>query len=724
MNAVAHMPTVFGGYARRMLDANAGRMDRAFGRGLRPPPRVTVSEWAANDRYFSDDSAYPGLYDPSRTPYITEIMDRASPHDPTPEIPVMKCAQSAGSVAGENFIGCVACVAPGPLMYVGPTITAAKDWLAEKFWPMVEASPKLNPDRGGAIMPRRSRDGNGTTALRVRFRLGGWMLIAGANSAATLRQHSIRYVVEDDLDQFPDDLDNQGSPESMVDARQTVFVRLGISKRLKISTPTNKGASKIGRAYAASDMRRYYLKCRHCGSRFDPIFEDLQWPKGRPELVELVAPCCQVRIQHWEKALMSFEDGWCPTAETVDADGVVDSEKPPRVMTEDEFQTWRHRDMKGLQPGYHITGLITALMTWATLCTSFVKAQGDVNALRGWTNLKLGDEFVLKGDAPPAESLRVLREQDWGRDQLPWGPVVFTLGCDVQGDGIYFEALGWGYGLENWGLDHGFLVGKTDVPGEGAWARLEDYAKRTFVLPGGKAYGFDQICVDAGYHTDAAKAFCRRSPKRLPVFGRDGWSQPILGRGQSIHFTPGEQRGKRRKKKAGEEAHLVGTYGAKYSWFGFLRTSIAQAQAALKGEVVEPMRGRVHFGRDADDAYFDMLTSESCVVEIKAGQPLRVWKPQAGRENHWLDCRIYNRAAAEALTLDNRSQADWQALMARRYAAADPVQGDLIALAIRPDFSAPAPAAVNASADAPTASADTPPPVGDAHWIDDQEGWL
>lgn len=709
----------FTGYARDVLHANAVRIERAAARGLRPPARIGVADWAAAHRHFAEDSAYPGKYLASRAPYLVEIHDRLSPFDPCSDVALMKCAQSGGSVAAENWIGYVSDVAPGPLMYVQATITAAKDWLAEKFWPMVEATPRLNPDRrDGSIMPKRSRDGNGTTALRVRFRRGGWMLIAGANSAATLRQHSIRYAIEDDVDQFPDDLDNQGSPESMVDARLTVFTRLGIAKRLKISTPTNKGASKIGRAYAASDMRRYYLKCGHCGSRFDPVFSDLQWPSGRPDLVELVTPCCGVHVAHWEKAVMSREDGWLATAE-------VNGEKPPRVLTEDEFQRLRRRDVQGRQPGFHITGIITAFLTWADLCSRFVAAQGDVNKLRTWTNLQAGEEFVLKGDAPPAESLDVLREQDWGRGQVPFGPVVFTLGCDVQGDGIYFEAIGWGFGLENWGLDHGFLPGPTDKPGEGAWARLEDLAKTTFVLPGGKAFGFDQICVDAGYNTEAAKAFCKRSAKRLPIFGRDGWTLPILGRGLAIHFVPGQKFTGKRKKKAGEEAHLVGTYGAKYSWFGFLRASIAYNTALLKGQTPDPIRGRVHFGRDATADYFDMLTSESCVTEIKAGQPRRVWKVESGRQNHWLDCRIYNRAAAEALTLDSRSEADWLALQATRYAAADPAQGDLIALANRPmsdpQASAPSPAGPGAGGDA--AGVTPRAPAADS-WINDREEWL
>ena len=724
-------PVRFEGYPADILAANAVRADRALAQGLRPPPRISVSDWSERHRCFADDAPHPGPFRNEKAPYLVEPMDRLSPHDPCSEVPIIKCGQSGGSVTGENWIGYVADIAPGPMMYVGPTITAAKDWLAEKFWPMVEASPKLNPNRrDGVVQPKRSRDGNGTTALRVRFRKGGWMLIAGANSAATLRQHSIRYAIEDDLDQFPDDLDNQGSPETMVDTRLTVFTRQGTAKRLKISTPTNKGSSKIGRAYAASDMRRYYLKCRHCGDRFDPIFSDLRWPEDQPERAELIAPCCGTAIAHWEKEEMSLADGWLPTAE-------IDGEKPARVLGEEEFQAWRGRDVRGRNPGYHITGIISAFLTWADLCTKFIAAQGDVNKLRGWTNLQLGEEFVLKGDAPPAETLEILKEQDWGRGQLPWGPLIFTLGCDVQGDGIYVEALGWAYGLENWSLDHRFLPGKTDVAGEGAWSLLESYAAQSFTLPGGKSFGFDMICVDAGYNTDAAKAFARKSAKRLPVFGRPGWTLPILGRGQAIHFQPGHgPRGKRRKV-AGEEAHLVGTYGAKLSWFGFLKASIQQAEAEARGERPDTIKGRVHFSRDATADYFDMLTSESVVVKMKSGQPTRVWEVETGRENHWLDCRVYNRAAAEALALDLQSEADWRKVAEFRNAAADPVQGDLIALANRPVPVAPSPSDGGATPEgaAPArpqrvdppprgASVDSQPDAPAERWIDDTDGWF
>jgi phage terminase large subunit GpA-like protein len=55
---------------------------RAWSRGIRPDPGLTVSEWADRHRWLSSRaSAEPGRYRTARTPYMREIMDRLSPSD-------------------------------------------------------------------------------------------------------------------------------------------------------------------------------------------------------------------------------------------------------------------------------------------------------------------------------------------------------------------------------------------------------------------------------------------------------------------------------------------------------------------------------------------------------------------------------------------------------------------------------------------------------------------
>ena len=197
----------FGDAAAAALRTNANGLDKSIASGLRPPPDMWLSEWTTKFRRFADDDPIPGPWRHSTAPELVEIMDSMSPQDPCEEAAIIKCAQSGGSASAENWIGFISDLAPGPMLFVQATLKAALDWAAEKFWPMVENTPRLNPERGGTIRAQGTPDGNGSTKSKIRFsRSKGFVLLAGANSAASLRQRTVRYAVEDDLDQYPYDL--------------------------------------------------------------------------------------------------------------------------------------------------------------------------------------------------------------------------------------------------------------------------------------------------------------------------------------------------------------------------------------------------------------------------------------------------------------------------------------------------------------------------------------
>jgi phage terminase large subunit GpA-like protein len=65
----------------------AGNLLRAWSRGIRPDPDLTVSQWADRHRRLgSRASAEPGKYRSGRTPYMREIMDALSPGHPVQRI--------------------------------------------------------------------------------------------------------------------------------------------------------------------------------------------------------------------------------------------------------------------------------------------------------------------------------------------------------------------------------------------------------------------------------------------------------------------------------------------------------------------------------------------------------------------------------------------------------------------------------------------------------------
>lgn len=168
-------------------------------------------------------------------------------------------------------------------------------------------------------------------------------------------------------------------------------------------------------------------------------------------------------------------------------------------------------------------------------------------------------------------------------------------------------------------------------------------------------------------------------------------------------------------KRAEDKAFIVGTYGVKLGWYGFLRNSLKAAAEEAVGSITAP-RGRVHFNMDLPDEYFEQVTSETVVTETVAGQPRRIWRPLAGRPNHWLDCHVYNTAAHEKLMLDTLTDADWAALRAERYAPRDGAQPGL--------FDGPI---VRAATDQVEATADqqtSAPPATAERYIETTEGWL
>jgi len=142
----------------------------------------------------------------------------------------------------------------------------------------------------------------------------------------------------------------------------------------------------------------------------------------------------------------------------------------------------------------------------------------------------------------------------------------------------------------------------------------------------------------------------------------------------------------------------VGTFGVKLSWYGYLRSTLEHRREAAAGGVEGQPYGLTHFSRDTPAEWFEQVTAEHVVERRVNGFPRREWQPMPGRPNHWLDCRVYNYAAAEKLMLDTLGEADWARLRTERHAPKDDRQGDLLALQLA------ATSAAEQKTDAPTGS--------------------
>jgi phage terminase large subunit GpA-like protein len=236
----------------------------AWARGLAPDPAQTVAEWADRHRILSSRAASEaGPYRTSRTPYLKAIMEALPPNNPAQRVVFMKSAQVGATEAGNNWIGFCIHRAPGPILAVQPTTDLAKRLSQQRIEPLIEESPDLR----ALVLPARSRDA-GNTVLAKRFP-GGQPVLTGANSAVGLRSMPARWLFLDEVDAYPGDLEGEGDPVALAEARTDSF---GHRKKIFLaSTPTIKGLSRIEREFELTDQRRYHVPCPHCGG--------LQWLK-------------------------------------------------------------------------------------------------------------------------------------------------------------------------------------------------------------------------------------------------------------------------------------------------------------------------------------------------------------------------------------------------------------------------------------------------------------
>jgi phage terminase large subunit GpA-like protein len=591
-----------------MPDALALNLDLAresWAEGLRPEPLYTVSQWADRYRVLPQKaSAEPGPYRSARTPYLREIMDSLSVHDPTQEVVVMKGAQIGATEAANNLVGYIIHHAPAPVMMVLPTAMLAQRSSRQRIAPMIADTPAL----ATRVKPARMRD-SGNTLLAKEFP-GGILVLAGANSAVGLRSMPARYLILDELDAYPTDINEEGDPVELAIRRTATFGRK--RKLLKISTPKVAGKSRIESAYEDSDQRRYLVPCPHCGSFQTIDWARLQQPGGKPwsrkeppTAVVLVCDTCEIEIQEHHKTEMLAAGYWQPTA-----DGA------PFVR------------------GYHLSALYSPVgwYTWLDAALDHLKAKDrGPEHLKTWTNTVLGETWEEETQRLAWEHLFDRREA--AADTVPRPCLVLTAGVDVQHNRLEVGIWGWNGADESWAIDHQILMGDPDRPA--VWRELTELLGERWPHESGATLSLPAVCIDSGYATQAVYEFTqpRWGDRVYACKGFAGPGRPMVG-------APS----KKRVKNTGLRVRLypLGVDALKSWVYNRLRHA-------------EPGPGYVHIPHRApfDERWHQQLTAEEQVNRFVRGYERRIWRLRKGRRrNEVLDCAVLARAALVILDPD------------------------------------------------------------------------
>jgi phage terminase large subunit GpA-like protein len=545
---------------------------------MKPPPRLSVSEWADRERRLdSQSSSEPGRWYTSRAEYQRGIMDACS--DPaTPEVVVMAGAQLGKTEAILNILGFHIAHDPCPILVMQPTLEMAHAFSKDRVAAgLVRSTPALR----GKIKDPRARDSGNTTLHKVFP--GGAITLVGANSAAGLASRPVRILLADEVDRFPSSAGTEGDPISLGRKRTATFWN---RKVIMVSTPTNKGASRIEEAFEASDQRHYHVPCRHC-EQFQVLkWSNVQWIDGDPETARYACEGCGAL---WSDA--------------------------------DRIWAIRNGEWRASKPftgvaGFAINGMYSPWTPLSDGVRDFLSVKKNPEMLRVWTNTYLGETWEDQGETVDDWALAERREP---LPAIPDEVIVLTAGVDVQDNRLEVTLLGHGRDDETWVLSHDTLWGDPSTPQ--LWTALDSKLFAQYETESGRQLMIRSTCVDSGGHyTNAVYAYCKRNAGRR-VFAIKG----VGGEGKAMVGRPS-------KNNVGKcPLFPVGVHTVKDTLFGRLK-------------VTDQGPAYVHFSDTLPDEYFKQLTAEKIVTRYHKGFQRREFIKTRPR-NEALDCFVYALAA-------------------------------------------------------------------------------
>lgn len=606
-----------------MALARAEAVERSFWEGLRPDPLLTVSQWADQRRMLSPKaSAEHGPWRTARTPYLRRPMDDLSATTRVREVTLVFGSQMGKSEALNNWQGYVMDIAPGPSLFVQPTIDLAKRYSRTRIQPMIEATPSLREK----VADPKSRD-SGNTMLMKDFP-GGQLILGGANAASGLASMPIQNLGGDEIDRWPLDVDEEGNPLEIVEARTRTFGSR--KKHAWTSTPGRAGTSSIWRKWEDSSQNYLKLPCPHCGHRQTLEWERMRWDEKDPGLPGkltqppvLICESCGEGISEdtkawWYDTAVWSDDWWEPT-----------------------FPERTHHQ------GYHCSALYAPLgwFSWDEAVVKFTKAQDNPALMQPFVNTVQALPYNNDGEAPDWEALYNRREV-YEIGTVPDGVVFLTCGVDVQADRLELEVVGWGPGLESWSLDYQVLAGDTAQPA--VWRELSKFVRSEFGRGDGQRLPIRMTAIDSGYRSQEVYRWVRTQPQNRVIAIKGVESQT------SVIGTPSRVEVLRNGKalRGGVKIWPVGTSTAKSELYGWLRRLPPEDPADGLPH------GWCHFPQYGQE-WFQQLTAERLENSIdRRGYPRFEWVKTRPR-NEALDCRLYARAAAALVGADRWSDERW-----------------------------------------------------------------
>lgn len=413
------------------------------------------------------------------------------------------------------------------------------------------------------------------------------LALVGAGSPANLASRPIRYLFCDEIDKWKLNTKIEGNPLDLADKRTRTFWN---RKRFRISTPTVP-TGPIWQSYLEGDQRQYWVPCPHCDGwqvlKFDHLTWDQDARNERGWDLGKVRESTYYRCDH--------------------CDGkILDKHKRTMLLRGE----WRAQ-IKGTtrHASYHLSALYPLWVPFGDVSTAFLQSKPYPDKLRDFINSTLGEPWEERGDTATEDDI-LKHRSDYPEGECPGVPLECYITADVQQDSLYYVIRAWGEYETSWLIRYGQVLD---------FESLQEVASMTYRCKDGKQLRVTHGFIDSGFRTDEVYRFCEKY----------GWA-PCKGIDSSIQTSP--------YRWANVSTAALSAIQIKTDYFkDFL-------QLKLKISQDDPGAWLLH--RETEYAYGRHLAAEAAVEQKdKFGRIKRVYK-RYDRENHWLDCEVYQLAAA------------------------------------------------------------------------------
>jgi phage terminase large subunit GpA-like protein len=565
---------------------------------LAPPPPLLVSDWADTYRKLSPEaSAEPGQWHTNRAEFQREIMN--SVNDPTIQDIVIKSSAQVGKTEIIlNICGYFMDYEPAPIMVIQPTIEMGETFSKDRLAPMIRDTDVLR----NKVKEPRTKDSD-NTILHKRFP-GGHITIAGANSPQSLASRPIRIILCDEIDRYPTSAGSEGDPVKLGEKRTNNFWN---RKKIKVSTPTIAGYSKIDKEFMLGTQEEWSVKCPCCGK-----YQPYEFKRIIFASVEMTCLYCQESFS---------ERDW---------------KAQPHKWIAANPDVKRRRS-------FHLNELCSPWKPWEDIIDDFknanddLKKTGSTEALKVFINTSLGETWEEKGDG--ADDTELLKRRETYKAEIPDNVLLITAGVDVQDDRLEVEIAGWARGYESWGIYKKVINSNPQL--DKTWDELEALYDTEMYFQNGTGLMIAAMCIDTGgHHTNNVYKFIKSMAKKNKnIYGVKGYSNtpgiPLLHKKTKVDI-------KNSKDVVIDHTDI---------WILGVDAGKEDITSWLK--LTEAGPGYCHFPDNKDrgynQTYMQGITSEEKVQKLVKNKLKIVWVKKAGVRNEPLDLRNYAYAAVEIL---------------------------------------------------------------------------